>query len=78
MSMRTISSPAAKVTIAYTVEQGGVMTVKAVYHGVKGLPQLPVFGVRMILPTLAEGFTTKTVGGDFSGPPGWRCAAGSV
>lgn len=60
----TITNPAAKVTIAYTVEQGGVMTVKAVYHGVKGLPQLPVFGVRMILPTLAEGFTYEGLSGE--------------
>lgn len=37
--------PAAKTDVAYTVRADGSVLVKAHYHGVKGLPMLPLFGM---------------------------------
>jgi len=59
----TLTVPAAKVTVTYTATSAGV-NVKAKYHGVEGLPQLPVFGLRMIMPTHADGFTYEGLSGE--------------
>ena len=53
----TITQPAAAVEVSYRVEAEGRILVKVCYHGREGLPELPVFGMRFILPTLARGFT---------------------
>ena len=42
--------PGAEVTLTYTVEAAGTLTIDAVYHGIPNLPELPCFGVRMLLP----------------------------
>ena len=42
--------PGAEVVLTYTVEAAGTMTVDAEYHGAPDLPELPCFGVRMLLP----------------------------
>ena len=59
----TLTIPAAKVTVTYTATCAGV-NVKAKYFGQKGLPQLPVFGLRMIMPTHATGFTYEGLSGE--------------
>lgn len=59
----TLTVPAAKVTVTYTATAEGV-NVKCKYFGEKGLPQLPVFGLRMIMPTMATGFTYEGLSGE--------------
>ena len=49
---KTISNPSAIVLVSYTVTGNGKIRVDVEYHGVKGLPGLPVFGMRFIMPTL--------------------------
>jgi len=51
------------VTVTYTATSAGV-NVKAKYFGTEGLPQLPVFGLRMIMPTHATGFTYEGLSGE--------------
>ena len=34
------------------------------YHGVKGLPELPVFGMRFIMPTLADSYMYEGLSGE--------------
>ena len=59
----TLTVPAAKVAVTYTATCAGV-NVKAKYFGTEGLPQLPVFGLRMIMPTHATGFTYEGLSGE--------------
>lgn len=60
----TITVPAAKVTVAYEVEGDGGIHVTADYCGAEGLPELPVFGMRFIMPTCAERFVYKGLSGE--------------
>lgn len=60
----TITVPAAIVEVSYRVEADGRIRVELHYHGQKGLPELPVFGLRLILPTLATGFTYEGLSGE--------------
>ena len=59
----TLTVPAAKVTVTYTATCAGV-NVKAKYFATEGLPQLPVFGLRMIMPTHATGFAYEGLSGE--------------
>ena len=59
----TLTVPAAKVTVTYTATAEGV-NVACKYHGKEGLPQLPVFGWRLIVPTMATGFTYEGLSGE--------------
>lgn len=49
--------PKAVTEVSYEVDGGGRIRVKAVFHGQKGLPQLPAFGMRLITPEAAAEFT---------------------
>ena len=60
----TITVPAAKVSVTYALEAGKGMTVTAHYFGQAGLPQLPVFGLRFVMPTKALGFTYEGLSGE--------------
>ena len=51
---QTCTSPAAKVEVAYTVYPTGAVRVHTHYFGQKGLPELPLFGLRFSVPFLAE------------------------
>ena len=62
-TFETLTTPAAKVTVTYTVTAEGV-NVACRYFGQEGLPQLPVFGLRMIMPTMAAGFTYEGLSGE--------------
>jgi len=62
-TFETLTVPAAKVTVTYTATCAGV-NVKVKYFGQEGLPQLPVFGLRMIMPTHADGFTYEGLSGE--------------
>lgn len=60
----TITVPAAAVDVTYTVTPDGSIRVTCQYHGQAGLPQLPVFGWRVVMPTLADGFTYEGLSGE--------------
>ena len=60
----TVTRPAAQVEVTYAVAAGGKMTVTCVYHGQEGLPELPVFGLRLIMPTAADGYRYEGLSGE--------------
>lgn len=60
----TITVPSTKADISYDVYQDGKIVVSAHYHGKAGLPELPVFGMRFILPTKAVGYQYKGLSGE--------------
>lgn len=60
----TVTSPTTTVDVIYSVESTGKITVSVSYKGVKGLPQLPVFGLRFIMPTLADKYMYEGLSGE--------------
>lgn len=60
----TVTVPAAAVEVGYRVDAQGQILVKVHYRGLEGLPELPVFGMRFVLPTLAAGFTYEGLSGE--------------
>ncbi|MDL2295440.1 beta-galactosidase small subunit [Lachnospiraceae bacterium OttesenSCG-928-E19] len=61
---RTTTVPTTTVDITYRIEAGGDITIHTYYHGVKGLPQLPVFGIRFTLCHLAKKFRYEGLSGE--------------
>lgn len=61
---KTVTTPATTVEVIYDVDSKGRITVKVSYKGVKGLPQLPVFGLRFIMPTLADKYMYEGLSGE--------------
>lgn len=60
----TISNPSTTVLVTYTVDVSGKIQVDVHYNGVKGLPEIPVFGMRFIMPTLADKYIYKGLSGE--------------
>ena len=60
----TVTVPAATVEVSYRVDARGQILVRVHYHGLEGLPQLPVFGMRFVLPNLATGYTYEGLSGE--------------
>lgn len=60
----TIITPSTDVTVTYTVNERGHITVGVQYIGVKGLPELPVFGMRFVMPTLADKYMYEGLSGE--------------
>lgn len=60
----TITVPAATVDVSYTVHADGKIHVLVHYHGKEGLPELPVFGMRFIMPTKAVGYCYEGLSGE--------------
>ena len=60
----TNTVPATKVTVIYTVNVEGKIKVQTNYEGIEGLPQLPAFGLRLILPTVAQKFVYQGLSGE--------------
>ena len=60
----TITTPATTVLVSYSVDASGKIRVDVHYHGVQGLPELPVFGMRFIMPTLADKYLYKGLSGE--------------
>lgn len=60
----TVTNPRTTVDVIYSVENTGKITVSVFYKGVKGLPQLPVFGLRFIMPTLADKYMYEGLSGE--------------
>lgn len=61
---QTVTVPAADVEVAYEVTADGKIRVDVCYHGKKGLPELPVFGLRLVMPTKALGFCYQGLSGE--------------
>ena len=59
----TISNPSTTVLVTYMVDASGKIRVDVHYNGAKGLPELPVFGMRFIMPTLADKYIYKGLSG---------------
>lgn len=60
----TITCPKTTVDVAYTVDTNGEILVESRYYGKEGLPELPVFGLRIIMPTLAEEYQYEGLSGE--------------
>ncbi len=60
----TITTPKTEVKVTYTVGESGKIKVDVHYAGVKGLPELPAFGMRFIMPTLADKYVYDGLSGE--------------
>lgn len=49
-TFKTNAVPGIKVDVCYVVKPGGIIQVNVKYHGQKGLPELPLFGMRFLMP----------------------------
>ena len=61
---QTITVPATVVEVAYDVSTNGAIEVKVHYHGKAGLPELPVFGMRFVVPTKAIKYRYEGLSGE--------------
>jgi len=59
----TITQPSTQVTVKYEVLAGGSIHVQVHYEGRKGLPELPVFGMRFVMPTCADRYRYEGLSG---------------
>ena len=60
----TPTVPVTEVTVSYLVESDGRIHVQVDYLGKQGLPELPVLGLRFLMPTAAEGSTYEGLSGE--------------
>ena len=60
----TATVPKTEVEAAYTVDKSGRIQVDVHYYGKKGLPELPVFGMRFVMPTKADGYEYEGLSGE--------------
>ncbi len=60
----TATVPKTEVEAAYTVDKSGRIQVDVHYYGKKDLPQLPVFGMRFLMPTKADGYRYTGLSGE--------------
>lgn len=60
----TITVPKTNVIISYSINSSGDMHVNVKYIGKKKLPSLPVFGIRLVMPTLAKKYVYKGLSGE--------------
>lgn len=60
----TCTVPAARVDISYLVSADGGIKVTMNYHGRPGLPSLPLFGMRFVMPTAAVGYEYDGLSGE--------------
>lgn len=60
----TVTTPSTTVEVTYDVAENGKITVNVLYKGVQGLPELPAFGLRFIMPTLADKYMYSGLSGE--------------
>ena len=60
----TITAPKTEVKVSYTVKGTGSIRVDVQYIGAEGLPELPVFGLRFIMPTMADRYVYDGLSGE--------------
>ena len=56
--------PEMKATVDYVVDAGGRIHITVEYQGVKGLPELPEFGMRFLMPKREESCTWEGLSGE--------------
>lgn len=61
---RTITVPATTVEVAYEITAAGDIEVHVHYYGNKKLPELPVFGMRFVMPTKAVSYRYEGLSGE--------------
>lgn len=61
---QTITVPSTTVEVAYQVTACGDIEVEVHYNGKAGLPELPLFGMRFIMPTKAVTYRYKGLSGE--------------
>ncbi|RVU70984.1 MULTISPECIES: beta-galactosidase small subunit [Lactobacillus] len=61
---QVLATPKTEAKIVYEVATSGTIKVIGHYVGHADLPELPVFGIRMIMPTLATGFDYQGLSGE--------------
>ena len=61
---KTLTTPATEVKVTYTVRGTGSIKVDMHYFGAEGLPELPVLGMRFIMPTLADRYVYDGLSGE--------------
>lgn len=60
----TVTRPAAGAEVSYQVDKTGKVRTQVRYFGKEGLPELPVFGLRIIMPTCADRFVYEGLSGE--------------
>lgn len=60
----TITNPKTQIKASYLVDSNGEIRVNVYYYGQQGLPELPVFGLRMIMPTCADKYVYEGLSGE--------------
>ncbi len=60
----TITVPSTNVHVTYEVEASGRIKVNVHFYGKAGLPELPVFGMRFIMPTKAVSYEYEGLSGE--------------
>lgn len=60
----TITTPKAIVKVTYEVDGYGTIKTDVHYFGKDGLPELPVFGLRFLMPTCADKFVYEGLSGE--------------
>ena len=60
----TVTVPPAQTEVFYEIDVRGAIQIRAHYHGMQGLPELPLFGMRFVMPTCADGFTYEGLSGE--------------
>lgn len=61
---QTTTVPTTTVDITYTVRATGSIIINTYYHGNAALPNLPAFGLQLIMPTAATGFSYQGLSGE--------------
>ncbi len=60
----TPTEPKTMVDVTYSIDGKGEILVTVHYHGNPALPELPVFGMRFVMPTKAVGYTYQGLSGE--------------
>ena len=60
----TVTTPKTIIEVTYDIVVNGKISVDVLYKGAKGLPELPVFGLRFIMPTLADKYRYEGLSGE--------------
>ena len=68
---QTPTSPQTTVLVSYEVVNGGELTITATYLGQSDLPELPAFGLRLVMPAPVTGFTYQGLSGE-TYPDRWQ------
>ena len=63
-SYKTLTVPETTVEVTYVIHACGKIVVTPTFHGKEGLPELPVFGMRFVMPTKACGFDYEGLSGE--------------